>query len=151
MPLERVQAEGQVLQRVRGRASTVLTSLASELSDDMKAVHRSGSPGTGKIYHTYFFTDSQGRVRPWGKRIPPHRASAPGHPPAIDQGGLLRSIGWSAPNEMTREVGAGMNVSERPASLGLWLERGTHRNGRVFMKPRPFMKPAVRELKARHA
>ena len=52
-------------------------------------------PGFGAIYETLFFTDSQGVVHPYGKR-PPHIASRPGDPPAVDTGTLRSSYGHYA-------------------------------------------------------
>jgi len=64
--------------------------------------------------------------------------SAPGQPPAVQTGNLFRSI-RSVPGvgSVEREVEAG-------AEYAGFLEYGTSR-----MAPRPFMEPAIREVRAR--
>lgn len=134
MPREEVQPIGQVIARIDAKAALRLDGLAAELSDRIKASHRSGTPGGGRIYH---------------RTNPPrtHRASAPFQPPAEDLGGLMTSIGWEAPTKMLRTVGPGSTSGSprRPIPLGKWLEKGTKN-----MKKRPFIDPAVRRMKAAH-
>lgn len=92
--------------------------------------------GRGRVYTTYFYTDPAGNVRPVGRRAKPHRASAPGDPPAPDTGALLGSIFTVQSNGgLTRRVG----VRQR---YGVYLEFGTTR-----MQKRPFMKPAFEQAK----
>jgi phage gpG-like protein len=81
-------------------------------------------PGTGRLYR-------RGRRR-W------HRASKPGHPPAVDTGRLRGSIGYERVAEGLYRVGT--NVVYAP-----YLEFGTmgpeYTGGSVA--PRPFMRPAL--------
>jgi hypothetical protein len=90
------------------------------------------TPGSGRLYTTRFFTDHAGVVHPIGHR-PPHRASAPGEPPASDTGRLLSSISHDIRVEDTlvARVGSPLKVAE-------WLELGTSK-----MAPRPFARPAL--------
>jgi len=65
-----------------------------------------------------------------GKNI--HIASAPGEPPAVDFGELVRSIVYDVRN-MEIEVG-----NEGGAPYGKFLEKGTEN-----IEPRPWLEPAV--------
>lgn len=65
-----------------------------------------------------------------------YQASAPGEPPAIRTGGLMRSVKEAFPNWATGEI-----VIDEPAD---WLERGTRR-----MRKRPFVRPALRTVNAK--
>jgi hypothetical protein len=98
-----------------------------------KAKRLVAAGGHGRVYDTYFFTDEHGQVRPIGHR-PPHRASAPGEPPASDTGLLLNSIhhemgddgdGWYV------DVGSDLQYA-------IYLEFGTRK-----MAPRPLWKAAL--------
>lgn len=68
----------------------------------------------------------------------PHRASAPGEPPAVDSGTLLNSIS-TLPGGTEFEA-----VVTVGAEYGAYLEFGTRR-----MDPRPYVRPALE--KARRA
>ncbi|HMM95400.1 hypothetical protein [Phycicoccus sp.] len=91
-------------------------------------------PGTGRLYTTYFFTDSRGRVRPIGRR-PPHRASSPGSPPAVDTGALRASYGASvsrlSPVLTELKIASGKDYAA-------YLEFGTSK-----MAPRPHLRPLM--------
>lgn len=69
--------------------------------------------------------------RPGGK---PHRASAPGEPPASDTGTLVNSIQTRHVAELESQVVVG-------AEYGAELEYG-----RVRVAPRPFVRPAARKI-----
>lgn len=89
-------------------------------------------PGTGRVYTTGFFTRG-GVVHPIGSR-PPHQASAPGAPPAVDTGSLRASIRHELVadgEELAAYVGSDLKTS-------VWLELGTRK-----IAPRPFLQPAV--------
>lgn len=89
-------------------------------------------PGTGQLYTHRFFTDASGKVRPLtGVSRPPHRASAPGQPPASDTGTLLGSV------EMVLfDGGLAAEVGTR-LDYGKFLEFGTSK-----MAARPWLSPA---------
>jgi hypothetical protein len=96
-------------------------------------------PGSGRLYTTRFFRGREGRpgqtpgkLYSYGSR-PPHRASAPGMPPASDTGQLLASIGHTIMVGDT--VFARVHADKRYA---IWLEHGTR-----YMLPRPFMLPGL--------
>lgn len=96
------------------------------------------TPGTGSLYTTRFFTTSTGRVVPYGSR-PPHRASAPGQPPAPDTGRLRASYGASAsrtPDGAELEVASGLEYAP-------YLEFGT-----TQVEARPHLRPAMEQGKA---
>lgn len=90
-------------------------------------------PGSGRVYTTRFFTDAAGRVHPIGHR-PPHRASAPGAPPASDTGQLLSSVGHRME---VRNTVVGV-VGYFGVKHGDYLEYGTSK-----MLPRPALRPAL--------
>ena len=73
-----------------------------------------------------------GWLFPIRKRWKPHRASAPGEPPAVDKGELVSRIIFDI-GDMEIEVGA-----EAGAPHGRWLEEGTQ-----YMDERPWLAPAV--------
>lgn len=89
-------------------------------------------PGQGRVYTHYLWTDNQGRLRKGRERPAPHRASAPGDPPASDTGRLMGSI-------QSGMVGDGFrNEVTAATEYARWLEFGT-----LKMAARPFMKPAI--------
>jgi hypothetical protein len=121
-------------------------------------------PGTGRTWyirraggfsmrHTYArfggkwgFMTSVGRqynkrtatgARYWAPTPPgkPHVASKPGQPPAVDEGTLRASVGHEVMRPRVR-VGTGMKKA-------VGLEWGTS-----IVRPRPFMRPALRLAKA---
>lgn len=111
----------------------VITKSAIDIENEMKALVN--TPGTGRLYTTRFRTIGTGATRkviPYGTR-PPHRASAPGQPPASDTGGsgLLGSIDTTTLDRgFAAEIGTGIEYAR-------YLEFGTDRNA-----PRPFLRPA---------
>lgn len=89
-------------------------------------------PGTGALYTHRFYTDASGVVRPLtGVGRPPHRASAPGHPPASDTGTLLGSV-----EAVPFDGGLAYEIGSRLA-YGQFLEFGTSK-----MAARPWLTPA---------
>ena len=117
-----VQLNAQALrQTILGQVRPTLQDVAF----DLRARFAEGFGGvkTGRIYR-----------RPAPARGT-YRASAPGEPPAIRSGNLLRSISmptFPAPNV------AQLTISARYARF---LERGTPR-----MAARPFVRPSIREV-----
>lgn len=79
-----------------------------------------------------FMRGGGGWLFPIRKRAKPHRASAPGEPPATDKGELVRSLTFDV-GDMQVEVGA-----ESGAPYAEYLEFGTQ-----YMDERPFLGPAV--------
>lgn len=117
----------ETVKRLQG--AIVLGSQA--LENSMKTSVR--LPGQGVLYTTNFITIGRGPTRRVIATTPrtPHRASAPGDPPASDTGRLLGSITTTFfNNRLAAEIG--------PAtSYARFLEFGTDR-----MAPRPFVVPA---------
>ena len=92
-------------------------------------------PRSGRLYTTFFFTDKAGNVRPIGSRAP-HQASAPGEPPAMDTGELLRRMSFSA-----RRLPTGAEVKVKSmAEYSAFLEFGTSK-----MRARPYFRTTMRE------
>ena len=92
-----------------------------ELEDIIKAELDNGT-GTGKVY------DNNDRL---------HRASSPGKPPKSDTGDLSRSVS-------SKKTGTGQSELRVKSPYAGALEYGTSK-----MKARPFIAPAVTELKKR--
>lgn len=99
-------------------------------------------PKTGRIYEWVGTSKDDPRRdrliqapqghRFWARKRPtPHRASAPGQPPATDTGALVGSI----LAEGTEDRRGFRLVAGRV--IAVWLEFGTR-----FMRPRPFIRPA---------
>ena len=87
-------------------------------------------PGTGRVYRRGSRRATAGKRR--AARIVLHRASAPGHPPAVDTGRLRNSIAY---DRERRRVGTNVEYAKD-------LEDGTPR-----MKPRPFMRPTAARVR----
>ena len=108
---------------------------AAAMAWELKAKRLVSAPGHGRVYrHPFIFSHALGRPIPLtGKPRPggPHRASAPGEPPTVDEGTFRRSLGWRRISRYVRRLGSGSIV-------GLWLQRGTR-----FMKPRPWFWQAM--------
>lgn len=121
------------------RLEVHLDARAVELQAAIQEVLHDATPGKGKLYATKFFTRGRGpdrKVIPYGRRVP-HRASAPGDPPATDTGRLIASIAWRRKNADTRIVGTNVEYA-------FYLEFGTDR-----MKPRPFFRPGIDRFRKR--
>jgi hypothetical protein len=80
------------------------------------------SPATGRVYPSRT-----------GKGM--HRASAPGEPPAVDTGALVKSIGATVTE--TARGGTAVVGSRLPKAIWRFLEYGT-----ANIKPRPSARPA---------
>lgn len=93
--------------------------LSKDLVDLIKAELDNGT-GTGKVYQHDNHT---------------HRASSPGKPPKSDTGALSRSVS-------SKRTGAGQSEVRIKSPYAAALEYGTSK-----MRPRPFVAPAVKELK----
>lgn len=99
--------------------STYSEGLADKAADFMKDEINTGI-GTGHVYKR------NGRT---------HRASSPGQPPKTDTGELSKSI-------TARRTGVGSSEVRIKSKHAAALEYGTSK-----MRPRPFVAPAVTELK----
>ena len=90
-------------------------------------------PGRGRIYTTYFSTDNVGRLRRGGPR-PPHQASLPGDPPAVDEGELRASYGHNV-----QRIPNGAELAFGTADpKAKYLEFGTSQ-----MEARPHLRPLI--------
>lgn len=93
--------------------------------------------GRGALYDTYFFTDKAGKVHPIGHREPPHRASAPGDPPAPDTHELQASY---EAKKIRLPAGSAVEIGS-PLKRAGWLEFGTKN-----MQARPHVRPTILEM-----
>jgi len=85
-----------------------------------------------------------GRVYSRGNRTKPHVASAPGEPPATDQGKLAGGITFKVDLEKDEIVGQVLSNSDGQSPYGVHLEFGT-----TNILPRPFMQPALEKNRPR--
>lgn len=108
-----------------------LDSLGLHLINSIKL--ELSQPGQGRIYYTYFFT-KDGKARPVGKRMIPHRASAPYEPPAVDTGELRASYG----HEVKRTSSGGELTVGSGSKHAPLTEYGTS-----LMAPRPHLRPVM--------
>lgn len=95
------------------------------------AKEKVSQPGRGKVYTTRFITIGAGagrKVIPVGTRRP-HRAAAPGDPPAVDTGAGRNSIGHEIVGDLLR-VGSALDYMA-------WQEFGTDR-----MPAHPWLRPS---------
>lgn len=124
--------------KVAAPIKITITKSAIDVKNEMVAM--TSRPGTGRLYTTRFFTIGTGpsrRVIAYGSR-PPHRASAPGHPPAPDTGTLRNSIDITTLDQgFAAEIGTGIEYAR-------YLEFGTDR-----MRPRPFLRPSYKKHRKR--
>jgi hypothetical protein len=97
--------------------------------------------GRGRVYTQYFRTNRRtGGIFPVGDRPTPHRASAPGDPPARDVGRLMESIAVTkraTAEDLTAETGP-RKQSFQGAYYAAFLEYGTRK-----IEPRPFVRPTA--------
>lgn len=127
--------------RIRTRSGQPLSTLGTRIIEEYKrraqlagdeaasewqaaAIEVVSQPGKGRVYDKEIRMIG-GRPRilrtkehPEGVPRVPHRASAPGDPPATDEGTGRRSIGWVRKGKLKWILGAGTLVM-------LWMERGT--------------------------
>lgn len=86
--------------------------------------------------------------RPGGRY---HIASAPGNPPSIDFGNLVKAITYTVrERKMEAEIGALASQSGRRKGklpIGRWMEKGTRGLGisTGIVAPRPWLEPAVNQ------
>lgn len=121
----------QVLRAGRAGVPRDLEKIGVDLGNQMRL--DLSQPGRGRVYTTYFWTDTLGRVRPGPPRVP-HQASAPGDPPAVDEGQLRASYGHKVERTAT---GADL-IFGSGDEKAKWLEFGTSK-----ILPRPHLRPLI--------
>lgn len=121
---------GQVRAKLKRNMRDAVDHAEREVVDTL-----SGSR-SGRTYTRFFYTDTQGRLRAFGQH-PPHTASAPGEPPAVQSGNLRSSIETMVTlNPLTGVSGfVGTHVI-----YGVFLELGTE-----DIEPRPWLMKTIRE------
>lgn len=121
----------KVLKAGRAGVTRDLEKVGLDLLNKLRA--DLSQPGRGATYSTLFFTDGMGVVHPYGYR-PPHTASAPGDPPAVDTGQLRASYG----TEVRREADGAVLTLGTGDEKAKYLEFGTS-----DMAARPHLRPVV--------
>lgn len=120
---------GEVVKGAMRIRNNVIQSIARGTKSGRTYLWRGANPGEDP---DSFMRSSLGHWFPVKFRNAPHKASAPGEPPATDEGGLIGSI---AVDDRKNQIEVG---SEMGAPYAEFLESGTR-----TMKPRPFLEPAV--------
>lgn len=115
------------------RMPALMADIATTFANEVKELMRD-SPATGRVYR---------------RRGVTHRASAPGEPPAPDQGTLVRSVRWG----VRKTASAWFAMVGSTLKYALYLEFGAARgvlgpSGRVekvqwILYPRPAWWPAL--------
>lgn len=115
---------GNIRRETQTQLGHAVDQSTKELHNDIR--DRASEQGSGAVYPS-----AQGGA--------PHRASAPGEPPAKDTGSyhIPSRRRWTG----TRATGAVFTTDER----GPWFIDGT-----ADMKPRPHFHPAIKEHRKRH-
>lgn len=111
-----------LIARLRPRVRAALDEIGTEMVSHTKAL-MAHAPRGGRMYR-----------RRRGSRVIEHKASAPGEPPAVDQGTLIGSVDYAIADEgtsMTLVFGSRLSP-EIPDSL---------ENGTKTIKPRPAFIP----------
>ena len=108
----------------------VLRAAAAEVASTARAILRQGQ-GAGRAY----LNSGGNRYKPYLKA--PHRASAPGAPPATQTGFLSNQI-----KPVAFKSGTGFAVRDG-AFYAAALERGAKGPGKRVLQPRPYLAPAL--------
>ena len=139
MSVERNEAQfAHIFESMEGPLARDLERRALQVEAEQKVLL--SMHGTGRTYTTRFWTDSKGRLRRGSDR-PPHQASAPGEPPAVDTGLLRASVSHLVATDaggLFAEIGSGASPAMPGVKYALWLEQGTR-----HMAPRPWLKPSL--------
>lgn len=125
---------------VRQAVGRGLFAASNELRNEWEQTLR--QPGTGQIYGVELRTVRRGgrtRVIPVGSRVP-HRASAPGKPPATDTGVSANSINVD-PSQIERSLRSRVGTNRPHLRFLQWgvgpgFEFGPHPAG-IVIAPRP--------------
>ena len=139
MPIEGdTQAIAKTLRAGRSGVVRDLDRVGVELVSKLRV--KLSTPGKGAVYTNKFFTSRWGAVVGYGVRVP-HRASAPGDPPARDTGGLAASV--SASTERLPD-GAVLSVGSS-SEVAVYTEFGTNASARrhSVVLPRPWLRPTI--------
>ena len=97
-----------------------------------EAVLTRSRPGKGRIYENYIYEDEAGNMKFGRARNVPHRASAPGDPPAVDTGRLRQSVRY--------EIAGNVGLVGTDLDYGKKLQFGTRK-----VAARPWLDVAFRE------
>ena len=97
-----------------------------------EAVLTLSRPGKGRVYENYIYEDEAGNMKFGRRRNIPHRASAPGDPPAVDTGRLRQSVRY--------EVEGNIGLVGTDLDYGKKLQFGTRK-----VAARPWLDVAFRE------
>jgi hypothetical protein len=122
----------RIAERAPEKLQAVIETFVLDAHGEAVQSIRSSRP-SGRLYTHRFWTDSAGRLRIGGKRSKPHRASAPGQPPAVDTGNLVGHIEFDS--------GPGYGEVGATVKTGLWMEEGTRK-----IQPRPWLMPAISKV-----
>lgn len=119
--------------RIVDHTSSWLDRLRSEQREFMQRI---GLHYTTEVKRLMAESPRSGREYRRGRKV--HKASAPGEPPAVDRGRLIRSVGFRVVF-LNKEWG--VQVGSSLKNIPSWLEYGTRK-----MAPRPAWRPAVRNI-----
>ncbi len=139
---------GELLRRIgiKEGAKVALRETSELLRDETKKTL--DQPGTGIVYtqilRTITLASGKKAVVPVALRDTPHRAAAPGEPPAKDKGDLQRSIGIDDSDPLRLKVGSD---DEAATIMEFGLPRGRHPAG-IEILPRPFFRATFDRLSA---
>jgi hypothetical protein len=139
----RVEGANEMIRKMQaagGRFRTACVRAVSRATFDAHAdmVRTLSQPGAGNVYTHYFLTNkSTGGIFQGEKRDKPHRASAAGDPPAVDNGDYRAS--WQPKVDTD---GMGGEIATNIGKLATWLEYGTPR-----MAARPHAGPVAERTK----
>lgn len=112
-----------------------VTALANDIVKN--AQERMREPGEGVDYSPKSKDpEAQWMPKEWRKQFR-NRSSSPGQAPAVQKGGLIRSVQFKAVKRFTRHVGTNL-------AYGGYLELGTRK-----IKPRPWLRPAYKAITGR--
>lgn len=139
MPIEGdTQAIAKVLRAGRSGVARDLDRVGVMLVSRLRLAL--STPGQGRVYTQKFATSRRGHVFAYGARVP-HRASAPGSPPARDTGRLAASVSASTtrlPDGAELSVGSSLDVA-------VYTEFGSRFSilRLSTVAPRPWMRPTM--------
>ena len=129
-------------QEVRRRTATALNVNAETVRAEWYGLLERNRVGRGQTYTHYLRTNRRtGNVFAWRERPTPHRASAPGDPPARDTGRLMESIAVTkraTDSDLTSETGPRPEAFRGKAPYPAFLEYGTRK-----IEPRPHARPTA--------
>lgn len=114
--------------------------LERQNADEKKFMETVGLLYTSEVRRLMVDSPRGGKTYRVGRRGRTHKASAPGEPPAVNTGALVRSIGYRTEQRPTGWVVAcGSAIKVVPVAL----EYGT-----TTIAPRPAWRPAIKNIEA---